>query len=128
MSDESLKRWDEQVTATARAFPYPPTPDVAPAVSRRLARGTGRHTSRRPMGRMVGVVVLVLLALLAVGLLRSHAEILRRLDELSGEGTPHAVSAHAPAEGVPDHADVGDITGSTPWGEVLKIAVAPAAW
>jgi hypothetical protein len=95
MSDESLKRWDEQVTATARAFPYPPTPDVAPAVSRRLARGSGRHTSRRPMGRMVGAVVLVLLALLAVPPVRAAVQDVLRIGAI--RFLPFITGGSAPA-------------------------------
>ena len=98
MSDESLKRWDDQVTATARAFPYPPTPDVAPAVSRRLARGSARQTSRRPVGIMVGVVVLVLLALLAVPPVRAAVQdvlrigAIRFLPFITGRSAPAATA------------------------------------
>jgi hypothetical protein len=82
-----LERWDEQVTAIARAFPYPPTPDVAPAVRGRLARSRGsrrgahRHASRRPARKTVavGVVVLVLLALLAVPPVRAAVQDVLRI-------------------------------------------------
>jgi hypothetical protein len=80
---ESLERWDEQVTAIARAFPYPPTPDVAPAVRGRLtrSRGSGPGASRRPVGKTVavGVVVLVLLALLAVPPVRAAVQDVLRI-------------------------------------------------
>ena len=95
MNDESLERWDEQVKATARAFPYPPTPDVAPAVSRRLAHGSGHHASHRPVGRMVGVAVLVLLMLLAVPAVRAAVQDVLRIGAI--RFLPFITGGSAPA-------------------------------
>jgi hypothetical protein len=83
----------------------------------------------------VETVVLALLALLVVGLLRSHAEILRRLDELArGAGSPpraagpgarpdgSAISAPARAE----QAIGADVAGTTLRGDALKVSVSVA--
>lgn len=63
--------WEEQLQSLARAFPYPPTPDLAGAVERRL---TGQPSSRRavsdaPHRLRPFWVALVALLLLLVGLL-----------------------------------------------------------
>ena len=94
------------------------------------------------MGTAVAValtVVVAVLALLVVGLLRSHAEILRALHELGiGEdgtaahrhgGTPSfqvrpGVSLPR-GEGASD--DVDDLVGVDPWGDPTSIAVAGAS-
>jgi hypothetical protein len=73
----------------------------------------------------VETLLLVLLALLVVGLLRSHAEILRRLEELSGARAPHIRTTPASApDGIP-LAERIDVAGETPFGETVNIAVAP---
>lgn len=63
MIEPSLDRWAERLTLTARALPYPPTPNVAAVVSQRLAAKPVRPESRRWQ------FVLLALALLALGLL-----------------------------------------------------------
>jgi len=83
---------------------------------------------------VTNTVVLVLLCLLVVGLLRSHAEILRRLDAADGG----ADGAHDPREleivAAPDAGahlpsprssapPAEDIAGDTPSGETLKLSV-----
>lgn len=75
-------------------------------------------------------VVVAILAFLVLGLLRSHAEILRRLHEL---GVPIEESAHR-HEALPDVAvSIGDrpgaaedVVGETPDGEAVAISVAGA--
>jgi hypothetical protein len=71
----------------------------------------------------VETVALVLLALLVVGLLRSHAEILRRLD--LAEAAP-AEREFAPgiAQPRPAGARAADVAGRTPAGDAVQIAVA----
>lgn len=67
MSNQSFEHWEERVRSTGTALPYPPTPDVAGAVARRLAVEPERRQSRRQRWALVaGVVALVLAGLLAV--------------------------------------------------------------
>ena len=78
---------------------------------------------------LVGIetLLLVLIVLLVVGLLRSHAEILRRLEELTGDGS-HGPSTNGMREAVdpPAHWEVIDIGGETLAGEPVKVALAGA--
>jgi hypothetical protein len=77
------------------------------------------------MSVLVGVetLLLVLVSLLVIGLLRSHAEILRRLEQLAGEPQPNP--AHHRSAPPPTSADTegSDIGGETLEGEPVKIAV-----
>jgi hypothetical protein len=70
----------------------------------------------------IETVALVLLALLVVGLLRSHAEILRRLD--LAESAP-AQREFAPGIARPraDVARAVDVAGQTPSGDAVQVAV-----
>ena len=70
-------------------------------------------------------LLLVLLALLVVGLLRSHAEILRRLEELSGARAPDIRMTPAPEEADIPLSERIDVAGETPFGEAVNVAVAP---
>ncbi len=66
-------------------------------------------------------VVLVLLSVLVVGLLRSHAEILRRLERQSGAEQPSPTDSSA--AGGRAH----DLHGSTPSGGVRRVAMSPGS-
>jgi hypothetical protein len=75
-------------------------------------------------------VVIALLGLLVAGLLRSHADILRRLHELDGDsshdhgGNEPGFQIHPSMPGPADSGtDVHDITGSTPAGDAIGIRV-----
>jgi hypothetical protein len=74
-------------------------------------------------------VVLGLVLVLVAGLLRSHAELLRRLDDLSGNarrGTPPSPIADGSAPPAPDRpagAPAIDVVGETLDGDALKIGV-----
>ncbi len=46
MSDITSQTWEERLRAAARATPYPPTPDVAPAVRQQLAAPPQRRAFR----------------------------------------------------------------------------------
>jgi hypothetical protein len=70
----------------------------------------------------IETVALVLLALLVLGLLRSHAEILRRLD-LAEAGPPNPEFAPGIARPRPDSARAVDVAGRTPSGDAVQIAV-----
>lgn len=60
-------RWEEQIRAVARTFPYPPTPDLADAVQQRLAH---RAALPRRVGQLRPVLAFLLaLIILLTGLL-----------------------------------------------------------
>jgi hypothetical protein len=74
----------------------------------------------------VETVLLVLLSVLVVGLLRSHAEILRRLaDPAERPSAPPAGDVLAPglAGPRPDAPDATDVAGATPWDDAVQIGV-----
>jgi hypothetical protein len=66
--------------------------------------------------------LLALALLFVVALLRSHAEILRRLGALEGEGPARAVSVPRPGP-TPAGGPAGDIVGQTLAGDAVKIAL-----
>ncbi len=66
--------------------------------------------------------LLALLALFVVALLRSHAEILRRLEQLGAGGA----DLPSPGEALADGRPAADLVGSTPSGGVRRIAVGAA--
>lgn len=71
----------------------------------------------------VEALVLALVVLFLVALLRSHAEILRRLMSLEGSapgGYPRAIS---PATDDPAEAAAQDVVGHTPQGDAIKVAL-----
>jgi hypothetical protein len=68
-----VDRWEARLRATARTLPFPPTPDVAQAVARRLALEAAQPSARaRAVAHpprwawAVGALVIALAALLAV--------------------------------------------------------------
>ncbi len=77
------------------------------------------------------VVVVVLLAVLVAGLLRSHAEVIRALHQMGvdlspsspGPGSTPVALASRPTPARPDASDLIDLTGATPAGEAVSIAV-----
>ena len=82
---------------------------------------------------LVGLTVAVaLLGLLVAGLLRAHAEVLRSLHQMGIVLDPSAGASDAvtvpppgrrPTPGRPDAGDVIDLTGATPTGEAISLAV-----
>jgi hypothetical protein len=79
---------------------------------------------------LVGVetLLLVLLTLLVIGLLRSHAEILRRLDEVGDGASVPAAGHHDPRPAPIASSDgrAADVVGETLDGEPVKVAVVGA--
>lgn len=67
----------------------------------------------------VETVLLVLLVVLVVALLRSHAEILRRLGP-EGAGAP---AAPAPPSGIRTDIEAPEIAGVTPTGDAIKLSL-----
>jgi hypothetical protein len=85
------------------------------------------------MNVLVGVetVLLVVVGILLVGVLRSHAELLRRFDERNASPAAAVASARRLADGVqppPSRtlAEAVDVVGTTLDGDAVKIAVAGA--
>jgi hypothetical protein len=70
-------------------------------------------------------ILLVLLLLLVAGLLRSHAEILRRLGPPE-EGEGVAAGMPAPTEAAPP-AEAADLVGTTIEGDAIKVSLGPGA-
>lgn len=68
----------------------------------------------------VETALLVLALALIVGLLRSHAEILRRLTAVEGGGR---IAREPAATGI----EAADISGETPWGDAVKVSLQTAA-
>lgn len=77
---------------------------------------------------VVEAAVLVLLSLLVVGLLRSHAEILRQLHELGAgrDDSPGPVSVDLRPPADTGSSPAHDLAGSTPRGEAVAVGVAGA--
>jgi len=104
MSEQTIERWDVHLRATARAFPYPPTPDVAGAVRRQLAEERGNIAPRGDrLAWVAAVVVLILVSLLAVPPVRATVVAAVRLGVvrvLFTEPTPTA-TAPTPTDNVP---------------------------
>jgi hypothetical protein len=69
MNPQPDPNWETQVHSVARAFSYPPTPNLASEVQRHLSRTAGKG-SRSPVLRPLWAALLVL-ALLLAGLLAS---------------------------------------------------------
>jgi hypothetical protein len=67
MSEQQHDAWEERIRDTARAFPYPPTPDLASRAARHpgIAARSERFPRRR-LAQLVAVALLILAALMAV--------------------------------------------------------------
>jgi hypothetical protein len=120
MNRPPTERWEEQVRQTARALPYPPTPDVSGAVAMHLATGRTRLAARRlhPAWALM-IIVAILVGLLAVPPVR--AALLEFL-QIGGvriwlvEPTPTATVAPATATPRPTPTLLGslfDLAGAT---------------
>lgn len=71
-------RWEAQLKETARAFSYPPTPDIAGAVGRRIAsRRAGLNPRRRARVMLVAIGVLIVALLLVPPVRAGLLEVLR---------------------------------------------------
>jgi hypothetical protein len=71
MIDRPLDGWAERLTVIARAFPYPPTPNLAVAVSRRPGERPSPRVLRSWQVALLALV-LILLGLLAVPAVRAE--------------------------------------------------------
>src|SRR3990172_1557757 len=78
--NEAMDRWESNLRKTARALPYPPTPDVARAVRTRLAAEPPHPTgARRPQWVWVALAALLLALLLSVPQVRAGIVALLRI-------------------------------------------------
>ncbi len=64
-------RWHARLTAVARAMPYPPTPDLAPVVMRRLAPRPAAAARPRRLAYGLVLALILLAAILAVPSVRA---------------------------------------------------------
>ena len=73
----------------------------------------------------VETVLLVLLVVLVVALLRSHAEILRRLgpETVASSGVPASPRVPAPPAGVRTETEAPEVAGVTPTGDAIKLSL-----
>jgi hypothetical protein len=72
MDTDQLEIQEEKLRQWSQAFPYPATPDVAGAVSRRLAGKAEPKRFLRPRLAWAAVTILLLLALMAVPVVRAQ--------------------------------------------------------
>jgi len=103
--NEQPGRWEDQLRETARAFAYPPTPDLAPALRRRLA-ASGRPVPARRLPRWGWVVLILLLlsGLLAVPQVRARLQEWLRIGSVQISvitATPPAATQGVPAAAAP---------------------------
>jgi hypothetical protein len=93
--------WEARLRATVRAFPYPPTPDIAGAVRRRLEAESARPAGLRPRQAWVVVAVLLILGgLLAVPQVRAAVVQFRQIGAIRiflTEPTPTVTPTVAPS-------------------------------
>src|SRR5919109_1250754 len=73
----------------------------------------------------VETVLLVLLVVLVAGLLRSHAEILRRLGPAEGDAAGAGIPDPPPSR--QERVPAPDLTGATPSGDAVRLSFAGAA-
>jgi hypothetical protein len=75
MSEQPLEQWEQHLLQTARAFPYPATPDIARKVTHELEARGRRPTARRSWQRLAwtaAILVVLLAGLLAVPPVRAQ--------------------------------------------------------
>lgn len=85
----SLDQWDMRVQQAARAFPYPPTPNLAIAIRKHLAKPSHPAFSRQRLAWTVAVA-------LAVVFLAALPTVQSRLLDLIGLGAGHATADVTP--------------------------------
>ena len=116
-----LDMGEETLRATAQAFPYPPTPDLAGAVRRRLTQEAALAPARRlPVPRRVVWAALALAVLLAALLVAPRAEALVRaifqigsLQIVVVSPTPVPPPSATPGPTLPPPAALRDLAGAT---------------
>ncbi len=116
MSEHPLDQWAERLALTARALPYPPTPDLAAAVSRQMAQTPGRPALRRWQLALIALALLVL-GLLAVPPVRAALVQFIQIGVVRifvGPATPAptltAIPSGLPVTTTPTHAGPGPLT------------------
>jgi hypothetical protein len=128
MNEPSLEKVEDRVRRAAQTFRYPPTPDVAPSVRRRLAAAPDR--ARRPAtvwGRVWALVVVVVLVsgLLAVPQVRAAVLRVLRLGAvqiLLDEPAPAAGPTQLSTQGAPPTAGLEPVVTVDPLTSVFELA------
>jgi hypothetical protein len=79
MSEQPFDRWESQLEQTARTFSYPPTPDIAHTVSRRLSARRAQRSaySSRAIWPLVAAALVIIGLLLVPPVRAGILEVLR---------------------------------------------------
>jgi len=100
--NEPMDRWESNLKQAASALPYPPTPDIARAVTRRLAAGPRPATARARLAWAIVIAIVVVAGLLAVPQVRAGlVEFLRIGGVRIFLVPPTATRAPPPSTGTP---------------------------
>jgi hypothetical protein len=124
--DGSLQEWEQTVHALARTYAYPPTPDIAAAVRRKLAvRHLQPHVSRPAWQRPALVFAALLLALalaLSVPAVRAAVREWLQIGAVRIELTPPATGPAVTATEAAPVTTVPVATAALPLDEPLTLA------
>ena len=106
MSDQGWTSLEEGLRQAALAFPYPPTPDVAGAVTARLRAGPAARRPARRLAWALAALALLLAGLLSVPQVRAAVEEVIRIGVVSifvspPTTTPAAIVTATPAATAP---------------------------
>lgn len=66
MSDQSFETWQDNLRESLQAFTYPPTPDIAGTLARRVGKAHLKERARRLAWAAALAIILVLAALMSV--------------------------------------------------------------
>ncbi|MCC7352994.1 MAG: hypothetical protein IT330_04490 [Anaerolineae bacterium] len=117
MSEQSSERWETHLQAAARAFPYPPTPDMAGAVTRRLSIRGARPAAPHPRWAWAAIAIaFIVIGLLAVPQVRATVVEFLRVGVVRiflTQPTPAATRLPGGQTGTPPLVSVLDLVGET---------------
>jgi len=127
LSELTVEQLEARLQLAAGAFSYPPTPDVAGAVRRRLeARGTRPVRQPQRLAWAIAVALLILGGLMAVPEVRAGLLEFLQLGAVRIrliEATPTVTSTPVPTRtGTPPPATATPIPSPTPLGSLLNLA------
>jgi hypothetical protein len=122
MNEQRFESWEEEVQDTVRAFPYPPTPDLAGQIRRRLTeeqRRPGRPPRRLSWAAAALLILIILGSLLAVPQVRaSVVEMLRlgavRIFLVEPTPTPTPTLTPTPTPSPTPVSEAGRVTAAAP--------------
>ena len=102
MSEQQFSGWEREVWAAAQALPYPPTPDVAKGVRRRLEAARTRPWAVPRLAWVIALIVLAFIGLAAVPQVRAAIWEIVRIGVVQifiGPATPTLPPAPSPTGG-----------------------------